>query len=77
MYVVEWRDRLNKPKVTLVAANTHGYALQAVEQTAPGQIVQKPTVRELYLGESDDHDSTFLFWTGGTEPDWDGSTVRS
>ena len=55
-----------KPQVTLVAANTHAYALQAVEEEAPGQIVQQPSVRKLYMGQGDSHDYASIIWSGGT-----------
>jgi hypothetical protein len=66
LYAVEWRDRLAKPQVTLVAADTHAYALQAVEEEAPGQIVQQPSIRRLHTGQSDSHDYASIIWSGGT-----------
>jgi hypothetical protein len=65
LYAVEWQDRSNKPQITLVAANTHAYALQAVEEDAPGQYVRHPSVRKLYTGDSDSLDYAAIIWDGG------------
>ncbi|MFG2076955.1 hypothetical protein [Nonomuraea maritima] len=69
LYAVEWQDNSAKPHTTLVAANTHAYALRAVEEDAPDQVVQQPTVRRLHTGDPDGFDSATIVWSGGRPPE--------
>ncbi len=67
IYAVSWRDRGNRPQITLVAANSHGRALLAVERNAPGKIVMKPSVCDLWWGDNDSTEAAYLIWSGGAE----------
>lgn len=69
LYAVEWRDRVNKPQVSLVSANTHSFALQAVEEEAPGQILLEATVRRVSTGDGDSYHYATIVWTGGSRPE--------